>query len=153
MFKFLTSRTDDPGFPNAVVLTNKSSHWLVLDDQGRRIPPKSHAAMDAPSVAASSQISEHVEAGLLVVSVGNQQDVSVKPKRKKRQDKQEQDTPQEPEVHQPQVAEPAPVVTETIQPIQNQDVQPSDTLVAEPEPENWVSSNENIVGLPTTDEI
>lgn len=137
MFKNLTNRYEDPGFSGAVVVTNKSQHWLTVTDVGHRIPPLSHAAIHSSLVASSNLISEHVEAGLLVVSAQEPTNIQTKSKRKKKQDAVEPAKPVDESPEQPQIVE------ELI----------SDTLVAEPEQDNWVSSNENIVGLPTTDDI
>lgn len=147
MFKYLTSKGEDPGFPNAVILTNRSEHWLDLDDDGRRIPPRSHIAMDSSLVAKSVQISEHINAGLLVLVGGSPNSATAKPKRRKKQDERQPDRQEEGVI--PVVAE-TPVVE--LQPAEPE-VQLPTTLVAEPEPDNWVSSTENIVGEPTPDQI
>lgn len=141
MFKFLSRRDDNPGFADAVVLTNKSQHWLTLTEEGHRIPPFSHAAIDASSLALSTLIPQHLEAGHLVVSAQPTSNQQPKPKKKKRVEVEEL---VEEQVEQIEVE---PTITPEVSEA------PSDTLVAEPEPENWVSSTENIVGLPTTDEI
>lgn len=149
MFKFLAHKKDDPGFPDAVILTNKSEHWLELDNDGRRLPPKSHVAMSQSMVANSAQIHDHVNTGVLIVSSGAIPAQQVKPKRRKKHEepeepKSEGTEPTEQEVsHLPQ-AEPTP-----------HDSEPAEltTLVAEPIEENWVSSTENIVGEPTPDHI
>jgi len=131
MFKFLSSRDEDPGFQDAVILTNKSQHWLTLTEEGHRLPPHSHAAIDAVSASLSKMIPLHVDGGLLIISRGGPEPTRVSKVKRKRKG---EDSP---------VAEPSP----------NTDAQQSTNLVAEPELENWVSSNESIVGLPTTDEI
>lgn len=142
MFKYLSRRDEDPGFADAVVLTNKSDHWLVLDDAGRRVPPRSHVAVST-SIAKSSLVNEHVEAGLVVVSGSQTTHVASAPKSKRRKKHEMTEKHDEPQAK----AEEVPGTVEEPQ------VVIADTLVAEPEPQNWVSSNENIVGLPTTDEI
>lgn len=140
MFKYLSSKDDNPGFPDAVVLTNKSEHWLTIDADGRRIPPRSHAAMSSQQAESSPFVAEHVSAGLLVISGAKATQAPRSKKRKKQEAPETQDvTPEKPEQAHTVQAEPEIVI--------------ADTLVAEPEPQNWVSSNEDIVGLPTTDEI
>ena len=137
MFKNLTNRYEDPGFSGAVVVTNKSQYWLAVTDAGHRIPPFGHAAVHSSLVASSNLISEHIEAGLLVVFTQESTHTQTKSKRKKKQDAVEPVKPADEPLDQPQIVE-----------------EPTtDTLVAEPEQDNWVSSNENIVGLPTTDDI
>lgn len=148
MFKFLASKNDDPGFDNAVILTNRSEHWLELDDAGRRLPPHSHAAMDSEIVANSDRISAHIHAGLLSTSGTTVSSNNPKPKRKKKEAEAKVEAPQEDVV----VNEP---IVETL-PEQNDSVSPIDslaTLVADTTPQNWVSSTEDIVGEPTPDQI
>ena len=157
MFKYLAKKDEDPGFANAIVLTNRSPHWLELDDSGRRLPPRSHAAMDASLVAESKQISEHVEAGLLTFSSQMISSQPAKAKRRKKVEEAEVALVAEPE---PEVAsEPAPPVqdpspfVEVQQDIAEPEVQAPITLVADTEHDNWVSSTENKVGEPTSDQI
>lgn len=137
MFKFLSSRSENPGFADAVLLTNKSQHWLTLTNEGHRMPPFSHVAMDSASVNASDLIAQHISDGHLVAS-----NLSATPQQHKSKKKKKQDIPE--------------VIGEAKEEVTNIPEAPevlSDTLVAEAEQDNWVSSNENIVGLPTTDEI
>lgn len=157
MFKFLTKKDEDPGFANAIVLVNKSAHWLELDDSGRRLPPRSIAAMDASWVAESKQISEHVEAGLLTYSTQVVSTQPAKAKRRKKSEEVETVLTAEPELETasepaPPVQDPSPFIEvqeETIEP----EVESPVTLVADTEEDNWVSSTGNIVGEPTSDQI
>lgn len=100
-------------------------------------------------VAVSEQISAHVSAGLLLVSGGQDSSQQGKTKRRKKHEDAEVqkliEQPSEPQPSEPEHSDnqlpPEPESDDVI------------NLVAEPEHENWVSSTENIVGLPTTDEI
>jgi len=131
MFKRLSSRAEDPGFPDAVLLTNKSQHWLRVTDDGMTIPPHSHAAIDKLSASLSRLIPQLIDDDLLVISGATEAPAQPQKTKRKRRGDDAPSTESHPVAEEPEVA----------------------NLVAEPEPENWVSSNESIVGLPTTDEI
>ena len=146
MFKYLSAKDEDPGFPNAVVITNCSEHWLQVDDAGRRIPPRSHAAMDSLLLAQSTHIEKHITSGLISIASKTNSRNTTKPKRRKKTDEPKQ------EVHNSgsvvaNSEESASIVSDGTATSDNTN------LVAEPEHENWVSSTENIVGEPTPDHI
>jgi hypothetical protein len=157
MFKYLAKKNDDPGFANAIVLTNTSQHWLELDDSGRRLPPRSHAAMDASLVAESRHIPNHIEEGLLTVSSSVTPTQPAKAKRRKKAEEAEAASPIASKVE--VVSEPAPPIqdsspfVEVSQEVVEPEVQVPTTLVADTAHDNWVSSNENKVGEPTQDQI
>jgi hypothetical protein len=137
VFKFLSRRDENPGFADAVLLTNKSQHWLCLTEAGHRAPPLSHVAMDSASVNASNLIDQHVRDGNLVVTSLSDTPPRPRSRKKKKQDISEVVG---------EITDQSATTPETTEAL-------SDTLVAQAEPENWVSSNESIVGLPTTDEF
>lgn len=141
MLKVLSKKTDNPGFSDAIVLTNKSADWLVIDAKGRRVPPRSHFAISR-DVLESAELSDFLKSGIIVANEPNTVNSEPKPrKRKKSPDSQPEHLPE-------QQAEQIPVVTVS----EPQEVQ-QDQVVANSAPENWVSSNENNVGEPTPEQI
>lgn len=152
MFKILSSRRDDPGFENSVIIGNLSQSWLPIDDDGNQLPPVTFAAIDYDTASMSTQIADLVSRGLVVV-LGN---IEQTPNRSKKKKKAELETvlPQtEPEVVVLQV-EPEVVPVEKV--LDNDNIVTNllelenDALVAQSSDENWVSSNENNIVNPNT---
>ena len=84
MFKILTSRQDDPGFGDAILVVNQSQFWISIDEEGNQIPPTGIAVVDAVT-ASSTRVSRLVEDGLIVVSQNAAKEV-IADKKKKKQD-------------------------------------------------------------------
>lgn len=141
MFKILSSRQEDPGFENAILMVSKSHYWLTVDSDGNQLPPVGIAAVDS-KIASSPIVAKLVANGSVVV----QGDTS-KPKKK---NKAETDTtPLEvvKVVDVPQV-ELENLVVEVEPKIDietNSSKSEIQTIVAESADEKQVSSNKNIV--------
>lgn len=119
MFKVLSSKNEDAGFPNPTVIVNLTQHSVVVDEDGRQIPAMSIAAVSS-KIASNQMISDAVGLGHLVV-------VSSHPVDKQKRAKKANDADIAPQ--QPEVVE----VIETV------------NLVAKSSDDNWVVYTDKIV--------
>lgn len=119
MFKVLSSKNEDAGFPNPTILVNVTQHSVVVDQDGRQIPAMSIVAVNN-RLATGQMISNAVTLGHLIV-------ISAPSIDKQKRGKKASETttvPQQPE--EVQIEEPI-------------------TLVAETKDEDWVVYTDKIV--------
>lgn len=141
MFKLLSAKTENPGFPDAVILTNKSEHWVFIDDEGRRVPPRTHFALSAEK-ASSNTLAELIQSGAIVVQGGVAAQHEPRSRKRKKQPESSVEVASD-------TTEQIGAVDTLVEPESEQ----VNEVVANSEPENWVSSNENKVGEPTPEQI
>lgn len=141
MFKLLSAKTEDPGFLDAVILTNRSEHWVFIDAEGRRVPPLTHFALSAER-ASSNFLAELIESGHVVVQGG----VVARHESKGRRRKKQPETPAE--ITSDKTEQVKDVVT-----VNEPELEQVGEVVANGETENWVSSNESKVSEQTPEKI
>lgn len=129
MFKLLQTKDDLVGFDNFTVLLNTSIHWVVIDDEGRRVPPNTFFAISSDMLP--SKIIKNLLTDGLVSIYGKTSTIENAPKTKKSSVES---------IIAEEVKTEETSIVDNVSPVK--ELLPKE-VVADPEAEDWVSYTDN----------